>query len=66
MESLNGGAEIDDGFPRLLSLASLPAVPRFFWSPSFRGADAGCSILPRSFGSEDEGKVLIAEASRGL
>lgn len=42
-----------------MSIAFLPAVPRFFWGSGFCGANRGCSIQPGLIDIKNEDAVLI-------
>ena len=53
------GGKIHDAFPTLLSIALLPAAPRFIFGCCFCGADQGCSIQPNLINIKDEDAVPI-------
>ena len=55
----DAGGEIHDAFSPLMSIAFLPAVPRFILATGFCGTAQGCAIQPCLIDIKDEEAMLI-------
>lgn len=62
----DGGCEIHDAFPTLMSIATHPAVPRFFWQQVFVWLIWSGEAQPGLIGIKNENAILIKRDFLGL